>query len=88
VKENPKLAAAKVLKSTWQHCRRPVLCDALAHAGKGQGQVVLALLNIVIAQGTQDAAILQWCRVADQLRAKFPKLAARMDNAEQTSSPS
>lgn len=31
---------------------------------------------------TQDAAIQQWRSVADQLRAKFPKLAALMDNAE------
>jgi putative transposase len=44
--------------------------------------VVLALINTVFAQETQDAAITQWRTVADQLRAKFPKLAALMDDAE------
>jgi len=80
--EGLKAAAAKVLKSTWQRCRVHFLRNALAHAGKGQRQVVLALINTVFAQETQDAAILQWRSVADQLRAKFPKLAALMDNAE------
>jgi putative transposase len=80
--EGLKAAAAKVLKSTWQRCRVHFLRNALAHAGKGQRQVVLALINTVFAQETQDAAILQWGSVADQLRAKFPKLAALMDNAE------
>lgn len=80
--EGLKAAAAKVLKSTWQRCRVHFLRNALAHAGKGQRQVVLALINTVFAQETQDAAILQWRSVADQLRTKFPKLAALMDNAE------
>lgn len=80
--EGLKAAAAKVLKSTWQRCRVHFLRNALAHAGKGQRQVVLALINTVFAQETQDAAILQWRSVADQLRAKFPKLAALMDDAE------
>lgn len=43
---------------------------------------MLALINTVFAQEIQDAAILQWRSVVDQLRAKFPKLAALMDNAE------
>jgi len=80
--EGLKAAAAKVLKSTWQRCRVHFLRNALAHAGKGQRQVVLALINTVFAQETQDAAIQQWRSVADQLRAKFPKLAALMDDAE------
>jgi putative transposase len=80
--EGLKAAAAKVLKSTWQRCRVHFLRNALAHAGKGQRQVVLALINTVFAQETQDAAIQQWRSVADQLRTKFPKLAALMDNAE------
>lgn len=80
--EGLKAAAAKVLKSTWQRCRVHFLRNALAHAGKGQRQVVLALINTVFAQETQEAAIAQWRSVADQLRAKFPKLAALMDDAE------
>jgi putative transposase len=80
--EGLKAAAAKVLKATWQRCRVHFLRNALAHAGKGQRQMVLALINTVFAQETQEAAISQWRAVADQLRTKFPKLAALMDGAE------
>lgn len=77
-----KAAVAKVLKSTWQRCRVHFLRNALAHAGKGQRQMVLALINTVFAQDTYEAAITQWRAVADQLREKFPKLAVLMDEAE------
>lgn len=80
--EGLKAAAAKVLKATWQRCRVHFLRNALAHAGKGQRQMVLAMINTVFAQESQDAAIAQWRSVADQLRAKFPKLAVLMDDAE------
>ena len=50
-------AAAKVLKATWQRCRVHFLRNALAHAGKDQRQVVLAMINTVFAQQTQEAAI-------------------------------
>ena len=80
--EGLKAAAAKVLKATWQRCRVHFLRNALAHAGKGQRQVVLAMINTVFAQQTQEAAIAQWRSVADQLRANFPKLAVLMDEAE------
>ena len=75
-------AVAKVLKATWQRCRVHFLRNALAHAGKGQRQMVLALINTVFAQDNQEAAIEQWRAVADQLRGKFPKLATLMDDAE------
>jgi putative transposase len=75
-------AVAKVLKSTWQRCRVHFLRNALAHAGKGQRQMVLALINTVFAQDSQEAAIAQWRVVADQVREKFPKLAVLMDDAE------
>ena len=77
-----KAAAAKVLKATWQRCRVHFLRNALAHAGKGQRRVVLAMINTVFAQQTQEAAIAQWRSVADQLRTKFPRLSALMDDAE------
>ncbi len=80
--EGLKAAAAKVLKSTWQRCRVHFMRNALAHAGKGQRQMVLAMINTVFAQDTQEAAITQWRSVADQLRSKFPKLAVLMDGAE------
>jgi len=80
--EGLKAAAAKVLKSTWQRCRVHFIRNALAYAGKGQRQMVLALINTVFAQDSAEAASAQWWVVADQLRAKFPKLAAMMDEAE------
>ena len=80
--EGLKAAAAKVLKGTWQRCKVHFLRNALAHADEGQRQMVLALINTVFAQETQEAAIAQWRSVADQLREKFPKLAKLMDDAE------
>jgi putative transposase len=80
--EGLKAAAAKVLKATWQRCRVHFLRNALAHAGKGQRQMVLAMINTAFAQENQEAASAQWRIVADQLRVKFPKLAVLMDNAE------
>ena len=77
-----KAAVAKVLKSTWQRCRVHFLRNALAHAGKGQRQMVLALINTVFAQDSQETAITQWRTVADQVRTKFPKLGTLMDEAE------
>jgi putative transposase len=80
--EGLKAAAAKVLKATWQRCKVHFLRNALAHAGKGQRQMVLAMINTVFAQESLDAAIAQWRVVADQLRSKFPKLAAMLDRSE------
>lgn len=80
--EGIKAAVTKVFKTTWQRCRVHFLRNALAHAGKGQRQMVLALINTVFAQDTQEAAVTQWRVVADQLREKFPKLATVMDDAE------
>jgi putative transposase len=80
--EGLKAAAAKVLKATWQRCKVHFLRNALAHAGKGQRQMVLAMINTVFAQESLDAAIAQWRVVTDQLRAKFPKLALMLDRSE------
>jgi len=77
-----KAAIAKVFNATWQRCRVHFMRNALAHAGKGQRQMVLALINTVFAQETAEAASAQWRIVADQLREKFPKLAAMFDEAE------
>ena len=76
-----KAAIAKVFTATWQRCRVHFVRNALAYAGKGQRQVVLALINTVFAQDTAAAAREQWNVVADQLRSKFPKLAEYLDDA-------
>ena len=75
-------AASKVLKTSWQRCRVHFIRNALAHAGKGQRQAVLAMINTIFVQDTAQAASVQWRNVADQLRPKLPKLAAMMDDAE------
>ena len=56
--------------------------NALAYAGKGQQQVVLALINTAFAQENAAAAREQWDVVVNQLRSKFPKLAAYLDDAK------
>jgi putative transposase len=80
--EGLKAAAAKVLSATWQRCKVHFLRNALAHAGKGQRQMVLAAINTAFAQDSFETASAQWRVVADQLRAKLPKLGELMDTAE------
>ena len=80
--EGLKAAITRVLSATWQRCRVHFIRNALAHAGKGQRQMVLAMINTVFAQDTQEAAVAQWRTVADQLRGKFPKLSGVMDKSE------
>jgi len=80
--EGIKAAASKVLSATWQRCRVHFLRNALAHAGKGQRQMVLAAINTAFTQESFESASQQWRAVADQLRGKFPKLAELMDEAE------
>jgi putative transposase len=81
--EGLKAASSKVFKTSWQRCRVHFIRNALAHAGKGQRQAVLAMINTIFVQESAEAASAQWRTVADQLRPKFPKLAAMMDDAEQ-----
>ena len=80
--EGLKAAAAKVLNATWQRCKVHFLRNALAHAGKGQRQMVLAAINTAFAQDSFETASAQWRVVADQLRVKLPKLGDLMDGAE------
>ena len=71
-----------MLAATWQRCKVHFLRNALAHAGKGQRQIVLAAINTAFAQESFETASSQWRLVVDQLRGKFPKLAELMDGAE------
>jgi transposase-like protein len=80
--EGIKAAVAKVLNATWQRCRVHFMRNALAHAGRNGRRVVSAFIATAFAQDDAEAAKQQWRRVADQLRAKLPKLAALMDEAE------
>jgi putative transposase len=58
--------------------------NALAHVGKSGRRVVSAFICTAFAQDDDEAARLQWRRVADQLRPKLQKLAGFLD---ETSSP-
>ena len=80
--EGLKAAATKVLGATWQRCRVHFMCNALAHADKGQREMIAAMIRTAFAQPDYDAAVQQWRQVADNLRPKVDKLAALMDVAE------
>jgi transposase-like protein len=56
--------------------------NALAHVPKGQNTVVAAAIRQVFLQPDHAAATQTWRHVADQLRARWPKLGACMDAAE------
>jgi putative transposase len=81
--EGLKAAVTKVLRATWQRCRVHFARNALAHAGKAQRRIVSAWIGTAYAQEDATAAHAQWRTVADQLRAKVPKLATLMDSAEE-----
>jgi putative transposase len=80
--EGIKAAVAKVLHASWQRCRVHFMRNALAHAGRQGRRVVAAFIGTAFVQDDAEAASTQWRQVADQLRAKVPKLAALMDEAE------
>jgi len=68
--------------ATWQRCRVHFMRNALAHVPKGQNTMVAAAIRQVFLQPDHAAAIQTWRHVADQLRARWPKLGACMNNAE------
>jgi transposase-like protein len=80
--EGLKHAIAKVLGAAWQRCRVHWMRNALAHVPKGQQTVVAAALRQAFLQADQAAARQAWRQVADQLRPRWPKLAALMDESE------
>ena len=80
--EGIKAAVSKVFRATWQRCRVHFMRNVLAHAGKSGRRVVAAFIATAFAQDDAAAAKAQWRLVADQIRAKLPKLAALLDDAE------
>src|SRR5215218_6362012 len=55
---------------------------ALAHVPRGQQTMVAAALRQAFLQADQASASQVWRQVADQLRPRWPKLAALMDESE------
>ena len=80
--EGLKGAIRRVLGATWQRCRVHWLRAALAHVPKGQQSVVAAALRQAFLQADQASARQVWRQVADQLRPRWPRLAALMDESE------
>jgi putative transposase len=77
-----KAAIARVFDATWQRCRVHWIRNALAHVPKGQHTVVAAAIRQAFTQPDRDSAGQTWRHVADQVRARWPKLAALMDESE------
>src|SRR5690349_22579111 len=75
-------AITRVLGATWQRCRVHWIRNALAHVPKGQHTMVAAAIRQAFLQPDAEAAHQTWRHVADQLRQRWPKLAALMDDSE------
>src|SRR5690242_13162958 len=80
--EGLKAAIRRVLGGTWQRCRVHWMRSALAHVGKGQQAMVAAALRQAFLQADAASARQVWRQVADQLRPRWSKLAAFMDESE------
>src|SRR6201996_5569767 len=77
-----RLAITRVLAATWRRCRVHWMRNALAHVPKGQHTMVAAAIRQAFLQTDAEAAHQTWRHVADQLRPRWPKLAALMDDSE------
>jgi putative transposase len=80
--EGLKAAIRRVLGATWQRCRVHWMRGALAYVPKGQQTMVAAALRQAFLQADQAGAHQVWRQVADQLRPRWPKLSALMDESE------
>ena len=81
--EGLKAAIARALTgATWQRCRVHFMRNALAHVPRSQTTVVAAAIRQAFVQPDHASATRAWRHVADQLRARWPKLGALMDDAE------
>jgi len=80
--EGLKAAISQIFTASWQRCRVHFMRNALAHVPKGQHSMVAAAIRTIFAHDTAQAAAEAWRHIADQLRPRFPKLAALMDQAE------
>src|SRR5258706_38558 len=77
-----RLAITRLLAATWQRVRVHWIRNALAHVPKGQHTMVAAAIRQAFLQADADAAHQTWRHLADQLRARWPKLATLMDESE------
>jgi transposase-like protein len=80
--EGLKAAITRVVGATWQRCRVHFMRNALARVPKGQHTMVAAAIRQAFIQPDREGATQTWRHVADQLRARWPKLGTLMDEAE------
>jgi putative transposase len=79
-----KTAIAAVLQgASWQRCRTHFMRNALSLVPKGAQQMVAATIRTVFVQPDAASARATWRKVADGFRARFPKLAQLLDDAEE-----
>jgi len=80
--EGLKAAIQRVIGATWQRCRVHFARNALAYVPRGQHAMVAAAIRQAFIQPDRKSAGETWRHVADQLRGRWPKLGALMDEAE------
>ena len=80
--EGLKAAIRRVFGSSWQRCRVHWMRNALSYVSKGQQSMVSAALRQTFIQPDRAQASQTLRHVADQLRQKWPKLAAFIDESE------
>jgi putative transposase len=80
--EGLKGAIRRVFGSSWQRCRVHWMRNALSYVPKGQQSMVSAALRHAFIQPDRPQASQTLRHVADQLRQKWPKLAAFIDESE------
>jgi putative transposase len=80
--EGLKAAVRRVFRATWQRCRVHWMRNALAYVAKSQQNMAAAVLRQAFIQPDRAQASQVLRHVADQLREKWPKLAAFIDEGE------
>jgi len=80
--EGLKTAISKVLSATWQRCRVHFMRNAQSYVPKAQQNMVSAALRQAFIQADRASASQTLRHVADQLRGKWPKLGAFIDESE------
>jgi putative transposase len=80
--EGLKAAIGRVFGAGWQRCRVHWMRNALADVPKTQQSMVAAALRQAFLQPDRAPASVMLRPVADQLRQKWPKLAAFIDDSE------
>jgi transposase-like protein len=74
--------AAVIHGAAWQRCRVHFVRNLLGLVPKSAAEMVAATVRTVFAQPDAPSAREQWRAVAGRLRARFPKAADLMDEAE------